>query len=63
MLDHVRATMGESKIVVFTRLLDGDADRATAANAAFEQAYADRIGLVGRYPARSPRSPGSARPG
>jgi phosphoglycolate phosphatase len=40
MLDHVRATMGESKIVVFERLLGGDHERAERANAAFERAYA-----------------------
>jgi phosphonatase-like hydrolase len=43
MIAHVRATMGESKIVVFERLLSGDRERAELANAAFEQAYADRI--------------------
>ncbi|MGY1582843.1 phosphonatase-like hydrolase [Streptomyces sp. MN13] len=43
MLDHVRATMGESKISVFRHLF-GDEARAQQANQAFEEAYA---GLVG----------------
>ncbi|ORT61593.1 phosphonatase-like hydrolase [Streptomyces sp. CB03238] len=38
MLDHVRATMGESKISVFRHLF-GDESRAQAANLAFEEAY------------------------
>ncbi|MFD8595805.1 phosphonatase-like hydrolase [Kitasatospora sp. NPDC059646] len=38
MLEHVRATMGESKISVFRHLF-GDEDRAQAANLAFEAAY------------------------
>ncbi|MFJ8647034.1 phosphonatase-like hydrolase [Streptomyces sp. NPDC093546] len=38
MLDHVRATMGESKISVFRHLF-GEATRAQAANRAFEEAY------------------------
>jgi phosphoglycolate phosphatase len=38
MLDHVRATMGESKIAVF-RHLCGDEATARTANAAFEDAY------------------------
>ncbi|MBP2473594.1 phosphonatase-like hydrolase [Crossiella equi] len=42
MLDHVRRTMGESKITVF-RTLFGDEDRAQAANRAFEAAYADLV--------------------
>ncbi|MYS18843.1 phosphonatase-like hydrolase [Streptomyces sp. DvalAA-14] len=42
MLDHVRATMGESKIVVF-RALFGTEERARQANAAFERAYADLV--------------------
>jgi phosphoglycolate phosphatase len=50
MLEHVRATMGESKIVVFTRLLDGDAERAARANAAFEEAYAARVADGGCVP-------------
>nr|WP_107485348.1 phosphonatase-like hydrolase [Actinacidiphila rubida] len=41
-LDHVRATMGESKISVF-RTLFGDEARAQQANAAFERAYADLV--------------------
>lgn len=43
MLDHVRATMGESKIVVFRQLLAGDEERAVAANAAFEKHYAAQV--------------------
>lgn len=43
MLDHVRRTMGESKITVFRALLAGDEQRAQQANSAFEQAYAERV--------------------
>ncbi|MGP4015473.1 phosphonatase-like hydrolase [Saccharopolyspora sp. 5N708] len=43
MLDHVRRTMGESKITVFRHLLGGDEDLAQQANRAFEQAYAARV--------------------
>ena len=39
MMDHVVATMGESKITVFRALFPGDEDQAQAANAAFEVAY------------------------
>ena len=39
MLDHVRATMGESKISVFRHLAGGDETRAREANAEFERAY------------------------
>ncbi|WP_369199744.1 phosphonatase-like hydrolase [Streptomyces sp. PU-14G] len=39
MLDHVRATMGESKISVFRHLAGGDEERARQANSAFEDAY------------------------
>jgi len=39
MVDHVRATMGQSKIVVFRELLRDEA-AAQRANAAFEDAYA-----------------------
>ena len=39
MLDHVRATMGESKITVFRHLLDNDEAKAQQANKAFETAY------------------------
>ncbi|WP_055588090.1 phosphonatase-like hydrolase [Peterkaempfera griseoplana] len=42
MLDHVRATMGESKISVFRHLF-GEEDRAQQANRAFEAAYHDLI--------------------
>ncbi|MFG3286821.1 HAD family hydrolase [Streptomyces sp. NPDC048111] len=43
MLDHVRATMGESKISVFRHLF-GDEGRARRANAAFEEAYGALVG-------------------
>lgn len=43
MLDHVRATMGESKIAVFGRLLAGDDERARVANEAFEKHYAAHV--------------------
>jgi len=51
MLDHVRATMGESKISVFRHLF-GDEDRAQRANRAFEAAYAASIrdGLIEPIP-------------
>ncbi|QNE18498.1 phosphonatase-like hydrolase [Kribbella qitaiheensis] len=39
MLDHVRTTMGESKITVFRHLLGGDEAAAQQANKAFETAY------------------------
>ncbi|WP_030266553.1 phosphonatase-like hydrolase [Streptomyces sp. NRRL B-24484] len=42
MLDHVRATMGESKISVFRHLF-GDEDRARRANRSFEAAYHDLV--------------------
>jgi phosphoglycolate phosphatase len=47
----VRATMGQSKIEVFRRIL-GTEDRARAANRAFEDAYAQsvRAGLVSPLP-------------
>ncbi|GAA0983239.1 phosphonatase-like hydrolase [Nocardiopsis tropica] len=38
--EHVRATMGESKISVFRHLTGGDEERAQEANRAFEGAYA-----------------------
>ncbi len=55
MLDHVRATMGQSKIVVFERLL-GDPVRAARANVAFEQAYARQVATEGCRPV-----PGAAK--
>ncbi|WP_405948233.1 phosphonatase-like hydrolase [Streptomyces prunicolor] len=42
MLDHVRATMGESKISVFRHLF-GTETRAQDANKAFEAAYAELV--------------------
>lgn len=39
MIDHVMATMGESKITVFRALFPGDEETAQAGNAAFEAAY------------------------
>ncbi|MER7377539.1 phosphonatase-like hydrolase [Streptomyces lanatus] len=41
-IDHVRATMGESKIAVFRHLF-GEEARAQAANKAFEAAYAELV--------------------
>ncbi|WP_392967051.1 HAD family hydrolase [Streptomyces sp. LN245] len=41
-LDHVRATMGESKISVFRRLF-GEEALARRANAAFEKAYGELV--------------------
>ncbi|MGC5246465.1 HAD family hydrolase [Gordonia sp. DT219] len=43
---YVIDTMGQSKIIVFRALLDGDEERAQAANAAFETAYADTLDAV-----------------
>ncbi|KAA5833571.1 phosphonatase-like hydrolase [Saccharopolyspora hirsuta] len=43
MLEHVRRTMGESKITVFRHLFDGDETLAQQANQAFEHAYAERV--------------------
>ncbi|MDK1473762.1 phosphonatase-like hydrolase [Streptomyces sp. 549] len=42
-LDLVRRTMGESKITVFRRLLDGDEQAARQANTAFERACAELV--------------------
>ncbi|MFG2787011.1 phosphonatase-like hydrolase [Streptomyces sp. NPDC048419] len=42
MLDHVRATMGESKISVFRHLF-GEETKAQDANRAFEEAYAELV--------------------
>ncbi|MFC9330577.1 phosphonatase-like hydrolase [Kitasatospora sp. NPDC057015] len=42
MLEHVRATMGESKISVF-RYLFGEEEKAQRANLAFEAAYHDLV--------------------
>ncbi|MFD4597911.1 phosphonatase-like hydrolase [Streptomyces sp. NPDC058464] len=42
MIDHVRATMGESKISVFRHLF-GEEARAREANEAFEAAYAELV--------------------
>ncbi|MFF8836562.1 phosphonatase-like hydrolase [Streptomyces sp. NPDC015130] len=52
MIDHVRATMGESKISVFRHLLGGDESRARQANLAFEEAYGELVsgGLVTPVP-------------
>ncbi|MFI1469764.1 phosphonatase-like hydrolase [Streptomyces wuyuanensis] len=51
MLDHVRATMGESKISVFRHLF-ADEDKAREANTAFEQAYGELVadGRVAEIP-------------
>ena len=48
-LDFVRRTMGQPKIVVFRALLDSE-ERAVAANAAFETAFAGRIDAGGISP-------------
>ncbi|MFD4236255.1 HAD family hydrolase [Streptomyces sp. NPDC058542] len=50
-LDHVRTTMGESKITVFRHLF-GDEDRAQHANDTFEKAYGDLVddGLISPVP-------------
>ncbi|MEU3046284.1 HAD family hydrolase [Streptomyces sp. NPDC006984] len=50
-LDHVRATMGESKISVFRHLF-GDEGLARRANTAFEDAYGDLVdaGLIAPVP-------------
>ncbi|MFF6791538.1 phosphoglycolate phosphatase [Streptomyces filamentosus] len=52
MIDHVRATMGESKISVFRHLLGGDETRARQANTAFEEAYGELVseGLIAPVP-------------
>ncbi|MFF9502853.1 phosphonatase-like hydrolase [Streptomyces sp. NPDC014656] len=52
MIDHVRATMGESKISVFRHLLGGDEARARQANLAFEEAYGALVseGLIAPVP-------------
>ena len=42
-LAFVRATMGQSKLVVFRSVFDGNEERAHAANEAFEAAYARRV--------------------
>ena len=46
-LDHVRVTMGQSKIDVFTHLAGGDVAAATRATAAFEDAYAEIVAEQG----------------
>ena len=43
-LDYVRATMGQSKIVVFRALFDGDEEAAQAANQRFERAFDAAVG-------------------
>ncbi|MGZ4589011.1 MAG: phosphonatase-like hydrolase [Mycobacteriaceae bacterium] len=43
MLEHVRATMGESKIAVFRHLFGGDEQQAQSGNTAFERAYAQLV--------------------
>jgi phosphoglycolate phosphatase len=51
-LAYVRATMGQSKIAVFTHLFDGDRTVAERANAAFEAEYRNALagGLVDALP-------------
>ena len=46
-LNHVRVTMGQSKIDVFTHLADGDVEAAARATAAFEGAYAEIVAEQG----------------
>ncbi|WP_311244723.1 HAD family hydrolase [Microbacterium sp. WCS2018Hpa-23] len=46
-LAHVRATMGQSKIDVFTHLAGGDRVAASRATAAFEGAYAEIVAEQG----------------
>ena len=46
-LEHVRATMGQSKIDVFTHLAGGDGEAAVRATAAFEDAYAEIVAEQG----------------
>lgn len=46
-LAHVRATMGQSKIDVFTHLAGGDRAAAEHATAAFEDAYAEIVAEQG----------------
>ncbi|KAA0962626.1 HAD family hydrolase [Microbacterium sp. ANT_H45B] len=46
-LAHVRATMGQSKIDVFTHLAGGDRTAAERATAAFEAAYAEIVAEQG----------------
>lgn len=51
-LEYVRATMGQSKIVVFRAVFDGDETRAQEANARFEAAFAAAVagGGIGPLP-------------
>ena len=46
-LAHVRETMGQSKIDVFTHLAGGDVDAAERATAQFENAYAEIVAADG----------------
>ncbi|WEK60835.1 MAG: HAD family hydrolase [Candidatus Microbacterium colombiense] len=46
-LDHVRVTMGQSKIDVFTHLAGGDVVAAQRATVAFEDAYAEIVAEQG----------------
>jgi phosphoglycolate phosphatase len=51
-LEYVRATMGQSKIVVFRAVFDGDEARAQEANTRFEAAFAGAVagGAIGPLP-------------
>ena len=49
-LDHVRASMGQSKIVVFRHLFAGNEMRAAKANELFEAAYASAVDRGGVAP-------------
>ena len=49
-LEHVRVTMGSSKIEVFRHVFGGDEGRAAAANTGFERAYDDAVRQRGAEP-------------
>jgi phosphonatase-like hydrolase len=49
-LTYVRDTMGQSKIVVFRALFDGDEAKAAEANRRFESAYDDAVRADGAQP-------------
>ena len=55
-LDHVRLSMGQSKITVFRHLFDGDEATAQRANDRFEAAYSRAVdaGDVGPMPGAAP---------
>ena len=63
-LEYVRRTMGQSKIVVFHALFDGDEEAARAANRCFEQAFDAAIdrGEIDAISVPVARSPSCAPP-